>query len=90
LDSPPLVNIGRKAAPEFSDEADFMFITSSLEESPTFLQEVEGLADTLLAGRSATRLNSKHLKIAIISFHPTLRDLIQAILEAKPQIPPGL
>jgi hypothetical protein len=80
----PLINIGRKAASEFSDEADFIFITSSLEESLTFLREVEGVTDIVLAGRSTTRLNSKHLKIPIISFHPTLPDLIQAILEAQP------
>ena len=79
----PLVDIGRKAASEFSDEADFIFITSSLEESLTALHQVEGVADIVLAGRSTTRLNSKHLKIPMISFHPTLPDLIQAVLKAQ-------
>ena len=73
----------RKLPLEFSDEADFMFITRSLEESLTFLRGVEGVADIVLAGRSTTRLNSKHLKIPIISFHPTLSDFVQAILEAQ-------
>jgi hypothetical protein len=79
----PLINIGKKVASEFSDEADFIFVTRSSEESLTFLREVEGVADIVLAVRSLKRLNSKHLKIPIISFHPTLPDLIQATLEAQ-------
>lgn len=79
----PVIAIARKVASEFGDVADFIFITSLLEEAGTFLREIEGVADIVLAGPSTRRMHSKHLKIPIISFRPTFPDLIRAIQEAQ-------
>jgi len=79
----PVINIARKAAREFSDVADFIFICALMEEALPQLQEVEGVAQIVLAGPSTRRMYADKLKIPIISFRPTFPDLITAIQEAQ-------
>ncbi len=78
----PVIAIARKVASEFEALADFIFITSLLEEAGSALREIEGVVDIILAGPSTRRMYSHNLKIPIISFRPTFPDLIRAIQEA--------
>jgi len=79
----PVINIAQKAAREFSGVADFIFICALMEEALPQLQEVEGVAQIVLAGPSTRRMYADKLKIPIISFRPTFPDLITAIQEAQ-------
>jgi transcriptional regulator with PAS, ATPase and Fis domain len=81
--SEPLINIARKVAPEFSEEAEFIFIGSLLKDSLTLLREVEGVAHIVLSGYLAKMLYSKYVKIPFISIRLTFPDLIRAIQEAQ-------
>ncbi len=81
--SEPLINVARKVAPEFSEEAEFIFIGSLLKDSLTLLREVEGVAHIVLSGYLAKILYSKYVKIPFISIRLTFPDLIRAIQEAQ-------
>jgi propionate catabolism operon transcriptional regulator len=79
----PVINIAQKASREFAKVADFIFICALMEEALPRLQEVEGVAQIVLAGPSTRRMYADRLKIPIISFRPTFPDLITAIQEAQ-------
>ena len=79
----PVIALARKAAAEVKSEADFIFVTSLLEEALPLLKEVEGAADIVLAGPSTRRMHSGELSIPVIAFRPTFPDLIRAVQEAR-------
>jgi hypothetical protein len=79
----PVIALARKAAAEVRSEADFIFVTSLLEEALPLLKEVEGAADIVLAGPSTRRMHSGELSIPVIAFRPTFPDLIRAVQEAR-------
>jgi len=81
---PKTIDIARKVAKSYKNQAVFRFITGALEDAITLIKQEEkkGL-DIIIAGPGNSELLQKNLKIPIVPFYTTTRDLIEAILKAK-------
>ena len=81
---PKTIDIARKVAKSYRNQAVFRFITGALDDAISLIKQEEkkGL-DIIIAGPGNSELLQKNLNIPIVPFYTTTRALIKAILEAK-------